>query len=536
MTALLLALALLGVPDVPPRPVDPAIVSQTETGPYPATEADARAVFDEWADNPVKFVRDNFGVEPDEWQRDVLESLLVDRRIAMSACKGPGKSAVLAWVAWWLLACHYDTKGAACSITADNLKDNLWTELAAWYDKSETLKDMFIVRDKRIVNRQRPKTWWLSFRSFPQSANAEEQASTLAGLHAPYVFILLDEMGDMAPGVIPAANGIFYVKGQEAWLLGAGNPTTEDGALYFVTHTAESARWRTIHITGDPDDPKRSPRLDIDQARQEIAALGRDNPFVMVNILGLFPPVGSNKLIAGNDVTLGMNRDMPLLSFQGDARVWGLDPARSDRSGADEASLARRQGLLERPFIVWRGKNGTELGDQVAMLILAAQKHDEERPHEPEEMPDRIFVDVGGVGSSAYDRLVHLGWGKIVTAVDFGGSAIESKRYHNKRTEIWCLMADWLSGRPACLPNDPILRSELTAPRYSFRVINKSTKLMLESKDDMKARGVRSPNRADSLALTFAAPVVPMPHGIDAQAAAARRTKAVTEYDPTERS
>jgi hypothetical protein len=96
-----------------------------------------------------------------------------------------------------------------------------------------------------------------------------------------------------------------------------------------------------------------------------------------------------------------------------------------------------------------------------------------------------------------------------VHPVDFGGGAMESAKYHNKRTEMWVAMADWVRGMPSCLPNDPVLRGELTSPRYHFRVINKHTKFILESKDEMKKRGVRSPNRADALALTFAAPVNP---------------------------
>lgn len=527
MTSLLLAIGLAVSGPVAPPPREPAAEV------YPATPEDkARAAFDAWRADPVAFVRDHFLAEPDAWQADTLRALLVSPRIAMSACKGPGKSTVLAWAGWWILACHVGAQGSALSITGDNLKDGLWKELAFWHGKSPVLERMFDVQATRIVSKdpKLAKTWWLSFRSFAQGADPDAQASSIAGLHAPVVFYLLDEIGDMSPGVISAAKGIFATKGQRGWILAAGNPTTQDGALYWIT-TTDAAQWRVVHITGDPDDPKRSPRIDADWARAEIAALGRDNPWVMVNILGLFPPAGANQLISANDVTQAMARDMPAMVAAAltDARIWGLDPARSERAGADEAALVERQGPLVRTIATWRGKDGTELGDIVAQRIIEARDRG--------EGPDKVFVDIGGIGTSPYDRLRSLGAGfrKLVAGVDFGGCASNGARYADKRTEMWVEMAEWVARPNSILPNDATLRAELVAPRYEFRRIQKHTVFKLESKDEMRKRGVRSPNRADALALTFAAPVLPESTGrltglVDA------RPKVAHKYNPLRRS
>jgi hypothetical protein len=481
-----------------------------------AEEATAVAAIRAWRDDPVLFVRQVFKAEPDVWQADVLRSLLTDKRIAMSACKGPGKSTTQAWCGWWILTCHIDAQGIACSITADNLRDGLWKELAVWHAKSELLQAAFTINAERIASRERPKTWWLSARSFAQQADASQQANTLAGLHAKTVFVLLDEVGDYPTGVLPAAEGIFANKG-DAWLIVGGNPTTVGGPLHRIC-TTDAKSWKVVYVTGDPDDHKRSPRIDLQWAKDEIAKNGRDNPWVMVNILGLFPPTGSDQLVSVNLVIQAMARDLPALSYQTDARVWGLDPS---RFGDDEAVLARRQGVLARRMLAWRNLDGTRLGDAVAALILDAEKE--------KEPPDCVFVDVGGVGSSCYDRLVHLGYDDIVQPVDFGGGA-NDPRYLNKRVEMWSLMADWLKGMPACLPNDPTLQGELTGPRYWFRVVNKRTAFVLESKDEMKKRGVPSPNRADALALTFAAPVAPKSRQSREQGA--RPAHALTDYDP----
>lgn len=527
MTALLLALGLAvsGPAAPPPRELAAEV--------YPATPEDkARAAFDAWRADPVEFVRDHFLAEPDEWQSGTLRALLVCPRIAMSACKGPGKSTVLAWAGWWILACHVGAQGQALSITADNLKDGLWKELAYWHARSPVLERMFRMGKERITAKD-PKleaTWFLSFRSFAQGADANQQANSLAGLHSPVVFYLLDEVGDMTPGVISAAKGVFATEGQRGWVLAAGNPTTQDGALYWIT-TTDAAQWRVVHITGDPEDPKRSPRISLEWAQAEIDALGRDNPWVMVNILGLFPPAGANQLISANDVTQAMARDMSVRAAAEltDARIWGLDPARSERAGADEAALVERQGQLVRTIATWRGLDGTQLGDIVAKRIVDARERG--------EGPDKVFVDIGGIGTSPYDRLRSLGAGfkRLVAGVDFGGAATNGSRYADKRTEMWVDMAEWVARPNSILPNDGTLRAELVAPRYEFRRIQKHTVFKLESKDEMRKRGVRSPNRADALALTFAAPVMPEESG-RLSGLVDTRPKVAHKYNPLRRS
>ncbi len=502
MHALLLAAALRTLPTPPalqPSHVDaaPPVTTAAELteGP-PDDEAQARAVFLKWKRNPKRFVRDVFRAKPDRWQDHALASAVDAPKLAMKACKGPGKSCVLAWLIWWFLAVHDHAQVMALSITADNLRDNLWKELALWYSKAPLLESEFEFNRKSITHRKHGNTWWVSARAFAKSADASQQANTLAGFHGANIMVVLDEIGDYPPGVLPAAEAIFATEGQNAHLVVAGNPTSVHGPLYTIV-TRDAAEWVVIPITGDPDDPMRSPRIRLDWAKAEIKKLGRDNAWVMVNILGEFPPEGSDQLIGINVVTAAMARDVAARAYLSDARVWGLDPA---RFGDDEAVLARRQGVLGRRVNTWRNMDGTQLGDAVASLLLEADRAN--------ELPDAVFVDVGGVGSSAYDRLVFLGWGRIVRPVDFGGSASD-RRYYNKRTEMWCLLADWLKNRPACLPSDEVLKAELVAPRYWFRTKGNRTCYDLESKAELKERGLDSPNRADAFALTFAAPVAP---------------------------
>ena len=96
-----------------------------------------------WWEHPADFVREMFDVEPDAWQVDVLEAFPHNQRLAMKACKGPGKTAVLAWTMWNYLVTRPHPKVAATAITKDNLDDNLWTELAKWQKRSKLLESAF---------------------------------------------------------------------------------------------------------------------------------------------------------------------------------------------------------------------------------------------------------------------------------------------------------------------------------------------------------------------------------------------------------
>ena len=180
------------------------------------TVSKARERIRAWRRDPVQFARDCFGVEPDAWQVDAMRSLGGDpnpaRRLVMKACTGPGKSATLAWMGWHRLACFAGKgehpKGAALSITADNLKDNLWAELAKWQARSPFLTEAFQWTKERIYAKEHPETWFLSARSFAKDADSESIGRALSGLHSQYPFILLDETGDMPTGCFPTATPI----------------------------------------------------------------------------------------------------------------------------------------------------------------------------------------------------------------------------------------------------------------------------------------------------------------------------------------
>ena len=447
--------------------------------------------------DPIQFVRDHFQVEPDAWQRKGLLAFASGddkiMRICLSACAGPGKSALLAWCGWMFLSCYGEKgehpKGAAVAVTQDNLKDNLWAELSKWQQRSEFLRDQFTWTKERIYCNAFPETWFLSARSFAKTANAEEQGRTLSGIHSKYVLFLIDESGDIPPTVLKSAEQALSTADKKfARILQAGNPTSHEGMLY-AAQTRLAEDWYTIRITGDPDDPERSPRIDIEWAAEQINTYGRDDPWVKSYILGEFPESGINTLLTLEEVDAAMNRTVRSDSIKYAQKRLGVDVA---RFGLDSTVLVPRQGLVMFKYAVMRN---ARTNDIAARIMEAKAKWGAEVE----------FIDgTGGFGGGVVDSLIQAG--QSPHEVHFSGKATDA-RYFNKRSEMWFKMADWVK-RGGCLYKCSTLKKELTAPTYSF----KNGKFVLEGKDQIKDRLGFSTDRSDALALTFAIADMPSRH------------------------
>ncbi len=460
-----------------------------------AADMAAAGAIAEWRLDPARYVHDVFRATPDDWQADALRAVATHPRVGLSACVGPGKSALEAWLGWWWLDTRYDATAFAASVTRDNLRDNLWKELAVWRDRAPQLKAAFDFHAERIVSRQRSETWFMSARGWSKDADATAQASALGGFHGKHILVLLDEAGTLPDSVMVTAERVFANSEiDEARLVAAWNPETTTGAAYRIS-TRDRRRWHLVAITGDPDDPKRSPRISLEWARQQIADWGRDNDWVRVNVLGQFPLRGSDNLLGPDDVTRAQGRDVDPRAIENEASIWGLDPARS--VNGDRSVLRERCGPVAfRPY-VFRGLDGTQLGDRVSFLLNEAKR-----------TPDYLFIDAGGVGVSAVDRLRVLGWGKILVPIDFVGLP-EDDRFHDRNAEMHYRCADWVR-KVGCLPLDSgVLAGELTTRTFAYRTRGRRTAYAVESKDDLKARGLPSPDEADALALTFASEHTP---------------------------
>ena len=458
-----------------------------------------------WKDHPVQFVREVFGVVPDPWQVDVLEAFPHRQRLAMKACKGPGKTAVEAWLAWNFLLTRVEPKVAAVSVTAENLADNLWSEMAKWQQRSPILKAEFEWTKSRIFNRGSPETWWMSARSWSKTADRAQQGSTLAGLHADYVLFILDESGGIPDAVMASAEAALS-SCKEGHIVQAGNPTHLEGPLWRAC-TTESALWHITEITADPDDPRRSSRVKPEWAREQIQKYGADNPWVLVNVFGKFPPGSLNTLIGPDECREATKRSYRAEDVASFARVLGVDVA---RYGDDASVIFPRQGLVAHPPIKYRNIDGTQGAGVVARKWT-------------DWGADAVFIDdTGGWGASWIDNLRRIGHQPV--GVGFA-SKPNDPRYDNKRTEMYFEAIEWIK-QGGALPDIPELIAALSQTTYGFR----GDRLLLEPKDQIKARLGYSPDDADAFALTFAQPATRAGTGHGGNV----RRFCITEYDPLE--
>jgi hypothetical protein len=470
----------------------------------------ATARIREWKLDPVQFVRDNFHAEPDPWQHDVLDLMGKPgrKRIAMKACAGPGKTAVLAWAGWHRMVCfaapNEHPKGAAISITGDNLRDNLWSELARWQNESPFLLNAFQWNAQRITAKDHPETWFLAAKGWAKSADMDQIGRTLSGQHARFPFYLIDESGDIPPNMIKSAEqGLTSC--EDGLIITAGNTTSQTGLLYEVSTRGRSQRdaagdplWEVVSITADPDDPKRTPRVDIEWARQQVALYGRENPWVMAYILGLFPPGSIDALLSADDVEKAMNLHPRPETFSWAQKRIGVDVA---RFGDDRTVLFPRQGIAAMTPRIMRHPRDSAVSVNIAGAVMSKKMEWAQPTAFGEEEILSFFDDTVGWAHGAVD--VMRAAGHQVYAVQFNGPA-NDPRYFNLRAEMWMKMADWVKAGGS-LPNIPELVSELSAPTYFFH----GGKFQIESKEQIKKRLGRSPDLADGLALTFAIPDAP---------------------------
>ena len=443
----------------------------------------------EWRNNANLFVREVFQAEPDAWQEEMLtEASKPGRvRIAMKSCAGPGKTAGEAWVGWHRLLCFADKgehpKGSAVSITQDNLRTNLWPEMAKWRARSPLLMSAFQWTAERIYAIHHPETWFLDAKAYAKGADPETIGRTLSGQHSKYVFYLIDESGDMPPQIERAAEqGLTTC--EDGLIITAGNTTSHNGLLY---KACSEGKFYVISITADPDDPKRTPRVNAEWAREQIELHGRDNPWVMAYILGQFPPGSLNTLLTLEEVEAAMKRHYHEDEYAWSQKRLGIDVA---RFGDDRTVLFLRQGLQAgwEPVIL-RHQRTTDIAARAAQMKA---EHDTEM---------EFVDDTGHWGHGVIDNLFAAGF--TPQGVQFHGPPIDP-RYKNRRAEMWIEMAQWVK-RGGALPKIPALIEELTAPTYTMNL----GKLQLEDKDQVKKRLNRSPDLADALALTFALPDQP---------------------------
>lgn len=467
--------------------------------PNPFAEFCARYV-DDWPG----FVREFLTPDLDEWQAAVLTDIQNgESQISVCSGHGVGKSATAAFAVICTMLFRVPFRVVVTAATAGQLFDVLYPEIKLWVKKlPPELQALFDIKSDRIELVDDPANAFLTAKT-----SRAETPEAMAGVHCDGGWVLLigDEASGIPEAVFEAAAG--SMSGHNVTTLLLGNPVRSTGYFY-DTHNKLRDSWKTYRVSC-----LTSPR--VRQAWVEEMALkyGVDSNAYRVRVLGEFPLGDDDTIIPMDLIQSAMGRDIE--QAPGTACVWGVDVA---RFGADSSVIARRRGrVMADPPLFLKGLDIMQVAGRVkAEYDLTPEK----------ERPTEILVDVIGYGAGVVDRLRELGL--PARGINVSESPAIGATYANLRAELWFKCREWLMGRDVALP---VLGPNLTAAQREamerlveelaavrFKVRDSSGKVQVESKAEMKKRGLKSPDGADALILTFAADATTALRGRDVEA------------------
>ena len=424
---------------------------------------------------------------PRDWQSDINQIIakhLQDEttrhqplQIAVASGHGIGKSAQMGMLANWAMSCFDDCNIVVTANTENQLRTKTSPEIAKWFNSSLTshwfkTSTMAI----KLADKNRSESWRTDFIAW-----SEHNTEAFAGLHnkGKIIVLLFDEASKIADRVWEVAEGAMTDEDTVIIWIVFGNPTRNMGRFRECFRKFRNI-WQTRQI-----DSRTVPGTNKTFLQKLVDTHGEDSDLAKVRVRGMFPSASARQFISTKDVDAARGRHLRKEQYSFAPKIIGVDPA---WTGSDEFVIYFRQGLYSEKLASFE-KNDNDI--QMAQHV---------RRFEDELGADAVFID-GGHGTGIYSA--GKTWGRAWQLVWFAGKSADEGCL-NKRVEMWKSMRDWLKEGGVINPDDDVLYYDLIGPELVARL---DGKLQLESKDDMKARDIPSPNRADALALTFAHPV-----------------------------
>lgn len=425
---------------------------------------------------------------PDEWQiqilKDIGEQLKKGKDLqtaiqeAVASGHGIGKSALISWLIHFAISTHENTRGVVTANTEGQLRTKTWPELSKWHNMF-IAKDLFTYTATAIFSSDKDyeKTWRID--AIPWSKNSPE---SFAGLHnqGNRILVLFDEASAIDDVIWEVTEGALTDANTEIIWCAFGNPTRNSGRFRECFRKYRKF-WNTYQI--DSRTVKISNKTKIEEW---LEAYGEDSDFFKVRVRGVFPSASDLQFISTEIADKAQKQVYKLGQFEHLPVIIGVDPA---WTGSDSLEIVMRQGYYMKS-LASIPKND----DDWRMAQLITQFEDEYKA-------DAVFIDMGyGTGIYSIGKQLGRKW----RLIEFGGKSNDPV-YLNMRAYMWGQMKEWLREGGSIPPNDQALYDDIVGPEA---IIDKNGRIQLESKKDMKDRGLPSPNKGDALALTFAARVV----------------------------
>jgi len=415
--------------------------------------------------DPGLFVREALAFDPWDRQLQILSATALAPRVAVRSCHHSGKTWTAAAAVHWFTRAFDPSLVLTTAPTDRQVREVLWYEIAAQQ------------RQSGLAGRMTETSLEVSAtqRAFGFSTNTPER---FQGWHSPNILIIADEASGVPENIYEAIEGC--LTGPNAHLLLIGNPNNAAGTFY---NAFRSPLYETFHISAYDVPERLLPPGWAEERRQE---WGEESPAYQVRVLGNFPEQGEDSLISMRWVTAAQERSIQGADPDAASAVeLGADIA---RFGSDESVCYVRSGQRVLDARYWRGQDTQVSAGQIAALARHWQAKS-------------VKIDDIGVGAGVLDALKANDVRAV--GVNVGEAAWDSEHFANRRAEIfWGLRERFRTGDIAIPADDTTLLAQLTSLRFSY---TSRGQIKLESKEDMRKRGLPSPDRADALAIAFCA-------------------------------
>ena len=413
--------------------------------------------------DPVLFVEAILQANPEEWQRKALYAVRDNDRVAgIRSGHGIGKTAFLSWlILWWVLT-RSPSRIACTANTASQLSDILWAEVAKWHRRMpDGLKELIEVKSDKVELTGQD--------SFAVARTARrETPEALQGFHSPNMLFLIDEASGVDDIIFEVGEGAMSTEGAKTVM--TGNPTRTSGYFYEAFNKVAD-RWFTMKVASS--DSTQVGKSFIEDMKLKY---GEDSNIYRVRVLGEWPEADDDVVIPLHLLQSAADRDQQAAETTLWCGAWMW------RDLADKTALCKRKGnVVTEPIKTWRNKDLME----ICGIIL-----NEYETTRWSERPAEILVDSIGLGAGVVDRLMELDlpvrginvWLKVLQWVSVMVACAMSFGFWQK---------NGLESRDCKIPEQEELISDLSKPRFKF---TSNGKLKVESKDEMKRRGLNSPD------------------------------------------
>lgn len=440
-------------------------------------------------DNPKAFLEDMLDMDCDDWQGLVASDVANYPKVAVKSGQGVGKTALEAGLIIWFLVCRPYSKVIATAPTMQQLYDVLWAEISKWLNSSKVKALLTWTKTKVYMNGDSER--WFA------TAKTATKPENMQGFHEEHMMIVVDEASGVVDPIMEAILGT--LTGEDNKLLLMGNPNRIDGTFYDAFNK-DRDKFRTHTVSS-----RSSKRTSKDNIAMLESKYGVDSDVVRVRVDGNFPKGALDSFISLETVELALGSKISQEEVTASKVLHvGCDVA---RFGDDKTVISPRISTKVFPFRKFVKKSTMETAGNV---LRCCKEYMNLYPNITQCI---IKVDDSGVGGGVTDRLKEVvreeGLPYQVIPVNNGDAATDDY-YFNLGGQIWGHIKELLEvnfsnnmqGKETQieLPNDPEMIKQLSVRKYHM---TSKGKIQLESKKEMKERGLGSPDTADALSLAL---------------------------------